>query len=295
MKQLDVMTIRAISGTLFSMYWDGFTRESDAVRDLADRAEVNLEPAQLNAIYEAPSPIYVIVNALNGTDDLRRLLLRVVSPKEHAGDRGAINKVVHELNQALWPESLKIEFNGVEPRLSEITEPSMIPRIQTVRRKRTVAEPTANQASTSDEVFIIHGRDIGTKDTVARLIERLGIKPVVLQDLPNRGRTIIEKFEDYSRVGFAIAIFTPDDQGSLVDEPSNPRTRQNVIFELGYFVGKLGRDRACAPIKGEVEIPSDYSGVVYIPLDDDEGWEMKLVRELQHAGYKVDANVLTLR
>lgn len=64
-----------------------------------------------------------------------------------------------------------------------------------------------------------------------------------------------------------------------------------MIFEFGYFIGKLGRDRACALIKGEVEIPSDYSGVLYIPLHD--GWEMKLIRELQHAGYKVDANVLT--
>ena len=149
----------------------------------------------------------------------------------------------------------------------------------------------------NDQIFIIHGRDIGTKDMVARLMNDLGLRPIVLQELPNAGRTIIEKFEDYANTQFAIGIFTPDDEGALANEMEHakPRTRQNVIFEFGYFIGKLGRDRACALIKGEVEIPSDYSGVLYIQLDQTDGWKIKLIQELQYAGYEVDANVLTRR
>ena len=142
------------------------------------------------------------------------------------------------------------------------------------------------------DVFIIHGHDDGTKETVARFIERLGLKPIILHEQPNQGQTIIEKFERHAEVAFAIALLTPDDIGSLAgDEQSlKPRARQNVIFELGYFTGKLDRGRVCA-LKGEnVEIPSDYDGVLYIPLDESDGWQMTLMRELKSAGFEVDIN-----
>ena len=107
-----------------------------------------------------------------------------------------------------------------------------------------------------------------------------------------KGRTIIEKFEDFAHVGFALVLLTPDDEGRLRDDKGDfkPRARQNVILELGYFLGKLGRERVCALVKEGVERPSDYDGVVYIPLDDSGGWEMKLIRELKSAGYDIDAN-----
>ncbi len=144
----------------------------------------------------------------------------------------------------------------------------------------------------TNKVFVIHGRDDGTKQTVARFLERLSLKPVILHEQPNEGRTIIEKFEDYADVGFAVVLLTPDDVGSLKDEEQNskPRARQNVIFEFGYFIGKLDRKRVCALVKGDVEKPSDYDGVLYIPLDDFGGWEKKLIKELKSAGFQVDAN-----
>lgn len=118
------------------------------------------------------------------------------------------------------------------------------------------------------------------------------LKPVVLHEQPNEGRTIIEKFEDYTDVRFAVVLLTPDDVGGLQDNAGDtkPRARQNVIFEFGYFIGKLGRERVCALVKGNVEKPSDYDGVLYIQLDDSEGWKMRLVRELKSAGYNIDAN-----
>ena len=109
----------------------------------------------------------------------------------------------------------------------------------------------------------------------------------------SQGSTIIEKFETHANVSFAIALLTPDDAGSLDSETAapRPRARQNVIFELGYFIGRLGRKNVCALTKGEVEIPSDYSGVVYVPLDAGEGWKIGLVKELKAAGLSVDANL----
>ena len=145
----------------------------------------------------------------------------------------------------------------------------------------------------NNNIFVVHGRDTGTKETLMRFLENLKLHPIILQELPDQGRAIIEKFEDFANgAGFAVVLFTPDDEGSLADETNGlePRARQNVIFELGYFIGKLGRDRVCVLVKGKVGMLSDYEGVLYILFDDNYGWQLKLVRELQSAGFNVDAN-----
>ena len=152
------------------------------------------------------------------------------------------------------------------------------------------AIPQMDVPLNTSEVFVIHGRDDGTKNTVARFLEGLGVEPVILGEKPDEGRTIIEKFERYAQVNFAIALFTPDDVGGLEDGQLRPRTRQNVIFEFGYFIGKYGRDRVRALVKGDIEIPSDYSGVLYIPFDDSESWKMRLIGEMKSAGFEIDAN-----
>ena len=142
------------------------------------------------------------------------------------------------------------------------------------------------------EVFIIHGRDEGTREIVARFLEQLELTPVILAEQSNQGSTIIEKFERHAQAAFAVVLLTPDDVGTLQDDENNlgPRARQNVIFELGFFIGRLGRKRVCALKNGDVEIPSDYAGVAYISLDEAGGWKMSLVKELKSAGLDVDAN-----
>ena len=140
------------------------------------------------------------------------------------------------------------------------------------------------------KLFIVHGRDAGAKDEVARFLERLDLEPVVLAEMPSEGKTIIEKFEAYAEVGYAIVLLTADDSGALKGQMPQPRARQNVIFELGFFIGKLGRERVCALTRGEPEVPSDYAGVAYIPLDSSGAWQMSLIRELKAAGLEVDAN-----
>lgn len=144
----------------------------------------------------------------------------------------------------------------------------------------------------SRKVFVVHGHDHGAKDAVARFLDKLELKAIILQEQPDRGMTIIEKFEAYANeVGFAVVLLTPDDIGGaiLADAPTS-RARQNVIFELGYFVGKLGRGKACLMRKGDVEIPSDLYGVIYTNIDAAEGWKLKLVKELKAAGLPFDAN-----
>ena len=148
-------------------------------------------------------------------------------------------------------------------------------------------------AVTSRRVFVVHGRDEGAKESVARFLQKVGLEPVILSELPAKGQTIIEKFKSNSDVGFSVALLTPDDAGALDGEAELiPRARQNVVFELGFFIGKLGRERVCALTKGEPEIPSDYAGVEYIPLDDHGAWQMKLFRELRAAGFDIDADRL---
>lgn len=144
----------------------------------------------------------------------------------------------------------------------------------------------------SNKVFIVHGHDEGALQSLARFVEKLGLEAIILKEKPNQGRTIIEKFEDAAReVGFAIVLFTPDDEATSSGQ-STQRARQNVVFELGYFSGVLGRGRVCLLRKGEVEVPSDLYGVIYTEMDGADGWKQRLVMELKAAKLDFDANNL---
>jgi predicted nucleotide-binding protein len=141
-------------------------------------------------------------------------------------------------------------------------------------------------------VFLVHGHDEGVLQAVARFLEQLGLQAIVLREQPDSGRTIIEKFEHYAdQVGFAVILLTPDDVAGKADAPGSAlRARQNVIFELGFFAGKLGRGRACLLKKGDIEIPSDLYGVIYKEFDQGDGWKLQLVKELKAANLNFDAN-----
>ena len=145
----------------------------------------------------------------------------------------------------------------------------------------------------TSRVFLVHGHDEAVREKVARYPEKLNLVPVILHEQPNKGRTIIEKFTDYADVVFAVVLLTDDDIGG--PKGSSPaqlalRARPNVLFELGYFIGALGREHVCALHEAGVEILSDYSGVLYIPIDSSDAWRLHLAKEIKAAGLPIDLN-----
>jgi predicted nucleotide-binding protein len=152
--------------------------------------------------------------------------------------------------------------------------------------------PAAPTKPSSRDIFIVHGHDGGAKNEVARFLQSLDLNPIILHEKPNKGHTIIEKVEAHSNVGFAVVLLTPDDTGYPKGKPAKKkhRARQNVVLELGYFIGKLGRKRVAALVKGAVELPSDFSGVLYISMDRRGAWRSDLASEINEAGIDVDLN-----
>jgi len=142
----------------------------------------------------------------------------------------------------------------------------------------------------SRKVFIVHGHDDGARETVARFLERIGLEAIILHEQANQGRTVIEKVIANSDVGFAVVLLTPDDEGCEKGGTPEPRARQNVLLELGYFIGRLGREKVCALKRGVLEIPSDFAGVVWETMDSGGGWKQALARELEAAGHSIDWN-----
>lgn len=144
----------------------------------------------------------------------------------------------------------------------------------------------------SDNVFIVHGHDEQAKESSARFIEKLGLNAVILHEQANEGQTIIEKLEKHTDAAYAVVLFTPDDVGASSASPENlqPRARQNVLVELGYMAAKIGRNRVCVLRKGDVEIPSDFLGVLYIDIDAAGAWRLTLAKELKVAGLNIDLN-----
>ena len=157
--------------------------------------------------------------------------------------------------------------------------------VQSKGSTETVLKPTLSR-----KIFIVHGHDDGARETVARFLERIGLEAVILHEQANQGRTIIEKVVANSDVGFAVVLLTPDDEGCVRGGVPEPRARQNVLLELGYFIGRLGRDKVCALKRGTLEVPSDFAGVVWETMDSNGGWKQALARELEAAGHSVDWN-----
>lgn len=186
-------------------------------------------------------------------------------------------------------ESARVLLESMIEEIEEYwEEETQTPALSSGRERERIAV----KADTK-KVFIIHGRDNEAKGSVARFLEKLNLDPVILHEQANEGRTIIEKFEEHAQAAFAVVLLTPDDAGALENEKDKlrPRARQNVIFEFGYFIGRLGRKRVCALTRGNLEMPSDYDGVLYVPLDAAGAWRMRLLKELKAAGLNVDANL----
>jgi predicted nucleotide-binding protein len=242
--------------------------------------------------------------------------------KWHEGNQAVLIGLIHEQEVAAayrQPSEPKLDPKGKYDReLQDAVEDFRITASTRLQRLRALLDALPRALSPFDEmkgsdppapetqpetrpaavarntrVFVVHGHDEGAREMTARFLEQLGLDPIILHDQPNQGRTIIEKFEHYADVGFAVVLLTPDDRGrSNSARVLTSRARQNVVMELGFFLGKLGRKRVCTLYVEGVELPSDYFGVAFLPLDRSGTWRLMLARELKAAGYEIDLNLL---
>ena len=169
--------------------------------------------------------------------------------------------------------------------------PKTVRKIGPQSTKHSAPEPTLARG----RVFIVHGHNEAAKEKVARFVERQGHQAVVLHELADRGQTIIQKLEaGTDSIDFVIALLTADDEGHPRGKPElrTLRARQNVIAELFLFIGRLGRSQICVLHEDGVEIPSDCAGLLYVPFDQNDGWMLRLSREMASAGLAIDLNRL---
>ena len=191
-----------------------------------------------------------------------------------------------------YQERREFIWNEFAPLYNQLEFNTFSPIDETINNIPEVKKST-NQGTTvgkeKSKVFIVHGHDNETKQEVARFIESIGLQTIILHEQASRSMTIIEKIEYYSNeASFAIVLYTPCDKGRGATEntvPARDRARQNVVFEHGYLMAKIGRKNVCALVKGDIETPSDISGVVYTPLDAFGGWKNELMKELKACGY----------
>ena len=176
------------------------------------------------------------------------------------------------------------EIESIDERLSLFQE-----------RLGVVAMPVQHPSPRSDKIFIVHGHDEALKHKVARLVKRLDLEEIILDEQPNAGMTVIEKFEQHAQgARYAIVLLTHDDIGYPKNSPEEkqPRARQNAVAELGYFLHALGRKNIAILCSEQIEIPSDFRGVLYIPVKEDGSWELHLAKEMKAAGLNIDLNKL---
>ena len=194
------------------------------------------------------------------------------------------------------PDSRQKKFKaGIPQTISMLS--GLISRLEEKRDDLSESSGTTvitQPTGTTRRIFLVHGHDDGVRQTVARFLEKLELDPVILQEQPNQGNTLIEKFEKNADVEYAVILLTPDDMGYPNGEPgqAKSRARQNVILELGYFMGRLSRNRVCALYKGSLELPSDIHGILYVPMDEADGWKSELAREIKKAGIPIDLNLM---
>lgn len=257
----------------------------------------------LKAKVEASGMKQELLDLINQIDDMRK-------PAHSTCDYIQLDFVIYDVDEFVkWKQKIKCELIAIPHSDSYIASTLELVNIRYdgLNDKRYFMELTGaleairdnidryyTEGNSIDEpsgkkVFIVHGHDETVRDKVELFLHRIGLQPVILCNQPDEGHTIIEKNQKNTDVSFAIVLYTGCDVGKLkTDTELRPRARQNVVFEHGYLINKLGRKRVVALVEDDVETPSDMSGVLYISLSDTE-WKQRVLREMEICGLRFDA------
>ncbi len=207
------------------------------------------------------------------------------------------NEYLKEYEEAerdrIWSDFVVERKDDIQKQITVLE--SLIERLSLIpTNDEIVKQDIKSEQKITNKIFIVHGHDNEIKQIVARTLTQIKLEPIILHEQADQGRTIIEKFEqNSSEVNFAIILLTADDIGKAEKETDyKSRARQNVVFEMGYFIGKLGRKKVFLLLENGVDKPGDLDGIVYVPIDNADGWKLKLVKELKVAGYNVTADDL---
>lgn len=259
-------------------------------------------------IEDAKDDVLLIINArglLNNDEFLSKLIKdiekTIIPTKEDFLKNNFSKKISFSTkdsrveNKILYPPHLILEssiyeivacFSVIKTLEKGINK--VIKYLLTKSKGKKMVEVSNNKLS--NQIFIVHGHDNNLKTEVARFVEKLGFEAIILHEKASAGKTIIEKIEHYSDVSFGIVLYTECDIGGKNKDVLKSRARQNVVFEHGYLIGKIGRKNVVALVKGDIEKPNDISGVVYI--DVLSNWQIDLVKEMKEIGYTIDIDKL---
>jgi predicted nucleotide-binding protein len=220
------------------------------------------------------------------------------------------NEYAEEYSYAFPSESLVIGYD--EPSLGEQAQgivqnveaklaalESIVERLALISAPQAAVSASSAQRPATEQtnkVFVVHGHDEASKANLEVFLTEIGLDPIVLHRQADQGLTVIEKFEKHSDVGYAFVLLTPDEVAYLAADEVKPdgerkkerRARPNVIFEFGYFVGKLGRSRVCCLYRGGVTLPSDVGGMIYKRYSETIGEvAYDITKDLRAAGYRL--------
>lgn len=181
------------------------------------------------------------------------------------------------------------KIHSINTLCNEILEKSDLINVEETKLKNeAIVKTFRKEIGMKDKVFLVHGHDENLRKDTELFCRRIGLEPVILAENASCGMTIIEKIEQYSDVEFAIVLYSACDEGRTKGETEFKfRARQNVVFEHGYMVAKLGRNKVVSLVSSDVETPGDLDGVVYISLQD-SAWKNRIKKELHAAGLNID-------
>lgn len=268
----------------------------EARKKLEDRIEkgkdLKVNSSVSEELFEQLSKQYSKWDSFNS-----ELLRGLFTTSEMKDEYDSFGSMFISLYEKTWNEKLK-EFNSkIDDKNHRLA--SIIERLELISiASKNIEIPDSHSVSSvkTNKVFVVHDHDESSKTNLEIFLKEIGLTPVVLHRQADEGLTIIEKFEKHSEVDYAFILLTPDEISYLSsDKEINPndrreeyRARPNVIFEFGYFIGKLGRSRVCCLYTGNVSLPSDVSGMIYKKYEKNiDEVAYGVIKDLKAAGYEI--------